>query len=235
VTIYRLFKEPVFPDPAEADPDGLLAIGGDLTPERLVAAYAHGIFPWYATGSPILWWSPDPRLTLFPAELHVPGSLRRVINSGRFRFTLDQAFGQVIRACAHVNRPDQDGTWIVPDMIAAYEELHALGLAHSAEAWQNGELVGGLYGVALGSVFFGESMFHAKPDASKALFVKLVRWLGSRGCSLIDCQQTTPHLLRFGARELARREFLRLVAEGLCTNALTGAWDMGACASDGAG
>lgn len=224
MTIYRLFAEPVFPDPSEADPDGLLAIGGDLSPRRLVTAYAHGIFPWYAEGSPILWWSPDPRLTLFPAELHVPASLRRVLNSGRFRFTLDAAFGRVIRACAAAPRPGQDGTWIVPEMIAAYEALHGLGFAHSAEAWLEGELVGGVYGVALGGVFFGESMFHTVPNASKALFATLVRWLAGRGCSLIDCQQTTPHMLRFGAREVPRREFLRLVTEGLCVDALAGPW-----------
>lgn len=227
MTIYRLFEEPVFPDPSEADPDGLLAIGGDLSPRRLLRAYAQGIFPWYSQNSPILWWSPDPRLTLFPRELHVPGSLRRVLNSGRFRFSLDKAFGQVIRACAAAPRPGQDGTWIVPEMIAAYERLHALGAAHSAEAWLGDELVGGVYGVALGSVFYGESMFHTEPNASKAAFATLVRWLEERGCSLIDCQQTTPHMLRFGARELPRREFLRLVAEGLCADALSGRWLLG--------
>jgi len=226
VTIYRLFDEPVFPDPAEADPDGLLAIGGDLSPRRLVSAYANGIFPWYSVGSPILWWSPDPRLVLFPSELHVPHSLRRTLNAGRFRFSLDEAFGQVIRACAQTARPEQDGTWLVPEMILAYEELHAMGLAHSAEAWQGDSLVGGLYGVALGAVFFGESMFHAKPDASKALFAMLVPWLAARGCQLIDCQQTTAHLLRFGAREVPRRDFLGLVARGLCVKALTAPWRM---------
>ncbi|OIO01336.1 MAG: leucyl/phenylalanyl-tRNA--protein transferase [Desulfovibrionaceae bacterium CG1_02_65_16] len=236
MTIYRLFDEPVFPDAAEADPDGLLAIGGDLSPRRLVSAYAHGIFPWYAAGSPILWWSPDPRLTLFPAELHVPHSLRRVLNARRFRFSLDEAFGEVIRACAQTARPDQDGTWLVPDMIHAYETLHAMGLAHSAEAWRDGRLVGGLYGVALGAVFFGESMFHAEPDASKALFATLAPWLAARGCQLIDCQQTTAHMLRFGAREVPRRDFLGLVARGLCVNALTGTWRMeeqsdGGCAN----
>lgn len=226
MTIYRLFHEPVFPDPAEADPDGLLAIGGDLSPRRLVAAYASGIFPWYGENSPILWWSPDPRLALLPAELHVSRSLRRVLNSGRFRFSLDTAFSQVIRACARVPRPGQKGTWIVPAMMDAYEELHALTLAHSAEAWLNGELVGGVYGVALGGVFFGESMFYTVPDASKALFATLVGWLRDRGCGLIDCQQTTPHMLRFGARELPRREFLRRVAEGLDSQALSGRWSM---------
>lgn len=224
MTIYRLFDEPVFPDPAEADPDGLLAVGGDLSPRRLVAAYANGIFPWYAAGSPILWWSTDPRLVLFPAELHVPHSLRRVLNSDRLRFSLDAAFDEVIRACARTTRPGQDGTWLVPEMIAAYEELHVLGIAHSAEAWQEGRLVGGLYGVALGSVFFGESMFHAVPDASKALFATLVPWLKARGCTLIDCQQTTAHMLRFGSREIPRTLFLQLVSRGLESDALRGEW-----------
>jgi len=214
MTIYRLFAEPVFPDPEEADPDGLLAVGGDLTPARLISAYGCGIFPWYAENSPILWWSPDPRLVLAPAQLHVPASLRRVLNSGRFGFSLDQAFGRVIRACANAPRPGQDGTWIVPEMVAAYERLHELGLAHSVEAWQDGELVGGVYGVALGSVFFGESMFYAQPDASKAAFVQLVRWLARAGFTLIDCQQTTAHLLRFGAQEISRQEFVRRVVTG---------------------
>jgi len=226
MTIYRLFDDPVFPDPEEADPDGLLAIGGDLSPQRLVAAYAHGIFPWYSKGSPILWWSPDPRLVLFPHELHVPRSLKRTLNSGRFRFTFDQAFGQVIRACASTPRPGQDGTWIVPEMVVAYEALHSLGVAHSAEAWLDGVLAGGVYGVALGGTFFGESMFCAAANASKALFATLVRWLGARGCTLIDCQQTTAHLLRFGAREISRPEFLKRLREGLCSDALSGGWKM---------
>ncbi len=226
MTIYRLFDEPVFPDPAEADPDGLLAVGGDLSPRRLVAAYANGIFPWYAPGSPILWWSTDPRLVLFPAELHVPHSLRRTLNSGRFRHSCDEAFGEVILACAGSSRPGQDGTWLVPEMIAAYEELHVLGIAHSAETWLDDRLVGGLYGVALGSIFFGESMFHAVPDASKALFATLVPWLARRGCTLIDCQQTTAHLLRFGARQIPRTHFLTLVAKGLENDALRGEWKM---------
>ncbi len=224
MTIYRLFAEPVFPDPSEADSDGLLAIGGDLLPERLVAAYAGGIFPWYSEKSPILWWSPDPRLVLEPGSLHVPTSLRRVLNSGRYRFSLDTAFDQVIRACARAPRPGQTGTWIVPEMIDAYERLHALGLAHSAEVWSGGRLAGGVYGVALGSVFFGESMFFAEPDASKTAFVLLARWLASRGCTLIDCQQTTEHMLRFGAREISRLEFLRRVALGLKGPALPDTW-----------
>lgn len=224
MTIYRLFNEPVFPDPVEADPDGLLAIGGDLSARRLVAAYAGGIFPWYSERSPILWWSPDPRLVLEPSRLHVPRSLRRVLNSGRLRFSLDTAFGQVIRACARTPRPGQHGTWIVPEMIKAYENLFSLGLAHSAEAWNGDCLAGGIYGVALGSVFFGESMFYAENNASKAALVLLARWLLARGCTLIDCQQTTPHMLRFGAREISRPEFLRRVSLGLASPALSGKW-----------
>jgi leucyl/phenylalanyl-tRNA---protein transferase len=227
MTIYRLFDDPVFPDPAEADPDGLLAIGGDLSPERLVAAYAGGIFPWYSERSPILWWSPDPRLVLEPARLHVPTSLKRVLNSNRYRFSLDAAFGQVIRACARTPRPGQRGTWIVPEMIDAYERLHALGLAHSSEVWRGERLAGGIYGVALGSVFFGESMFFAEKDASKAALVLLVRWLAGRGCTLIDCQQTTAHMLRFGALEISRKEFLKRVAGGLASPALAGRWTPG--------
>jgi leucyl/phenylalanyl-tRNA--protein transferase len=224
MTIYRLFDQPVFPDPAEADPDGLLAIGGDLSPERLVTAYASGIFPWYSAGSPILWWSPDPRLVLEPTRLHVPTSLKRVLNARRFRFSLDTAFAEVISACARAPRPGQDGTWIVPEMIRAYVRLHELGVAHSAEVWNGERLVGGVYGVALGSVFFGESMFYAEADASKAAFVLLVRWLAARGCTLLDCQQTTPHLLRFGAREISRKEFLERVSAGLDCHALSGPW-----------
>lgn len=213
MTIYRLFAEPVFPDPEEADPDGLLAIGGDLTPERLVSAYAQGIFPWYSKDSPILWWAPDPRMAVHPGRVHVPGSLRRVLNAGRFAFSMDTAFGRVIRACAAAVRPHQEGTWIVPEMIAAYERLFELGLAHSMEAWLDGELAGGVYGVALGRVFFGESMFYAASDASKATFVRLARWLDEHGFELIDCQQTTAHMRRFGACEMSRREFNRRVAE----------------------
>jgi len=165
-----------------------------------------------------------PRLVLFPQNLHVPASLKRTLNSGCFRFTFDQAFGQVIRACATAPRPDQDGTWILPEMVQAYEALHALGIAHSAEAWLDGELAGGVYGVALGSAFFGESMFCAVSNASKALFATLVRWLGAQGCTLIDCQQTTAHLLRFGAQEIPRREFLARLRDGLQSDVLEGTW-----------
>ncbi|MFW5838079.1 MAG: leucyl/phenylalanyl-tRNA--protein transferase [Desulfovibrionaceae bacterium] len=212
MTVYALPQEPhVFPDPEEADPDGLVAVGGDLAPRRLLAAYSQGIFPWYSETTPILWWSPDPRLVLFPRELHVPRSLRRVLNSGRFEITLDADFQSVISACSVTPRPGQYGTWLLPEMIQAYVRLHQMGLAHSVEAWQDGRLVGGLYGVALGRAFFGESMFFREPDASKVALVRLVGYLKSKGFVLLDCQQTTQHMLRFGGREVARRRFLEML------------------------
>ena len=185
--------------------------GGDLSPKRLLYAYSRGIFPWYEADSPILWWSPDPRCVLFPERLHVSASLRRVLNSGRFSFSVDSAFSRIIRACAAVPRPGQDGTWLVPDMVEAYERLHVLGHAHSVEVWQDGELAGGLYGVLRGRAFFGESMFHLRPDASKAAVVHLISWLRERDVAVVDCQQTTPHMLRLGAEEIPRREFLALL------------------------
>ena len=226
MVIYRLFSAPVFPSPEEADPDGLLAIGGDLSPQRLLAAYTGGIFPWYGPNSPILWWSTDPRLVLFPGEIHVPRSLRRVLNQERFQFTLDTAFSQVIRGCAGACRPEQEGTWLVPEMIAAYEELHRLGFAHSVEAWLGDELAGGVYGVALGGAFFAESMFYSVSEASKAALVRLVRVLEHWGFGLIDCQQSTSHMLRFGARDIPRREFLTRLAECLRTPTRRGPWSM---------
>lgn len=224
MTIYRLFEEPVFPDPEEADPDGLLAVGGDLRPQRLLTAYANGIFPWYAEGSPILWWATNPRLVVLPDEFHMPRSLRRVLNKGIFTFTLDTNFKGVINGCAHAPRSGQQGTWIVEDMVEAYTMLHELGYAHSVEAWQDGELVGGLYGVSLGSAFFGESMFYSVPDASKAAFAVLVNQLISWGFTLIDCQQTTEHLLRFGGREIQRFRFLAMLREALKATTREGRW-----------
>ena len=202
-----------FPSPEGAlrEPNGLLALGGDLSPARLLMAYQRGIFPWFSPGDPILWWSPDPRCVLFPERLHVSASLRRVLNSGRFSFSVDSAFSRIIRACAAVPRPGQDGTWLVPDMVEAYERLHVLGHAHSVEVWQDGELAGGLYGVLRGRAFFGESMFHLRPDASKAAVVHLISWLRERDVAVVDCQQTTPHMLRLGAEEIPRREFLALL------------------------
>ncbi len=199
-----------FPHPESAleDPNGLLAVGGDLSPPTLLRAYRNGIFPWYEPGQPILWWSPDPRLVLYPQRLHLSRSLRKTLRRGRYRITFDQAFEAVIRACATTPRPGQPGTWLTPEMQAAYLRLHELGHAHSAEAWQGERLVGGLYGVALGGIFFGESMFTHASDASKAAFATLVRHLQAWGYRLIDCQVTTEHLLRLGAEEIPRRRFL---------------------------
>ena len=224
MTIYRLFDDPVFPDPEEADADGLLAVGGDLSPQRLLSAYSNGIFPWYSEDSPILWWSTNPRLVLIPGECHLPRSLRRTLNKKTFIFTLDTRFEAVIRRCACSFRPEQEGTWIVEEMIEAYILLHRLGYAHSVEAWQGDDLVGGLYGVSLGSVFYGESMFYNVPDASKAAFAALVGQLRRWGFTLIDCQQTTRHLLRFGAREVARFRFLDMIRQGMNTPTREGRW-----------
>ncbi len=224
--IYRLPDEHLFPHPDEAEFDGLLAVGGDLHPHRLVTAYAQGIFPWYGEGSPILWWSTDPRLVLEPVRLHVPRSLERVLRQGRFTFSMDQDFPAVIRACADAPRPGQEGTWLVEEMIEAYTRLYELGLAHSIEARQDGELKGGLYGVSLGRVFFGESMFHEAPEASKACLVVLARQLLAWDFHLIDCQQTTAHMQRFGARELCRAEFLRRLEASLEHPTRQGRWEL---------
>ena len=193
------------------DPNGLLAAGGDLSAARLLDAYARGIFPWFSGDDPLLWWSPDPRMVLFVGELHVSRSLRRVIRSGRFRITIDTAFRQVMLACAEP-RSSQDGTWITPAMVAAYTRLAALGYAHSVEAWAGDRLVGGLYGVAIGRMFFGESMFARQADASKVAFASLVRQLERWDFELIDCQMPTSHLASLGAREIRRDEFLAYVS-----------------------
>ncbi len=210
--------EAPFP-PVEAalrEPDGLLAIGGDLHPRRLLRAYRAGIFPWYGEGQPILWWSPDPRAVLLPQRLHVSRSLRRTLRRGTFRVTVDRDFAAVIEACATVPRRGQDGTWITPEMAEAYRRLHVLGHAHSVEVWtREGELAGGLYGVAIGRVFFGESMFSRRTDASKVALVALCRMLLAWGYRLIDCQVRSPHLERLGAELVPRRAFVRAL-ERLC-------------------
>jgi len=224
VPIYRLGRESVFPDPALAEPDGLLAVGGDLEPERLLAAYAAGIFPWFDERSPILWWSPDPRLVLEPESLHVSRSLRRTIQRGTYRVTADTAFERVIRRCAERDRPGQRGTWITEEMIEAYLRLHRLGLAHSFEAWEGERLVGGLYGISLGAAFFGESMFADRRDASKVAFVRAVEWLAGRGVRLVDCQVRTEHLVSLGAHEISRRRFLDRLAAALGAPTLRGRW-----------
>lgn len=193
------------------EPDGLLAVGGDLAPERILSAYRQGIFPWFSPGQPILWWSPDPRAVLLPEKLKVSRSLRKTINKGGFQVTFDTAFEQVIRACATTPRRGQPGTWITGEMQQAYIKLHRMGYAHSAESWSGDELVGGLYGLRLGRVFYGESMFSRRTDASKVAFVHLVRKLQEEGVMLIDCQVTTDHLLSLGAEEIPRRRFIELL------------------------
>ncbi|MBV2131190.1 leucyl/phenylalanyl-tRNA--protein transferase [Pseudomonas sp. MAP12] len=188
------------------EPDGLLAAGGDLSPERLISAYRHGCFPWFQEGQPILWWSPNPRMVLFPAELHVSHSLRKLMRQGRFEVSFDRDFPAVIHACA-APRSYAEGTWITRAMQAAYLELHRRGIAHSVEVWQEGQLVGGLYGLAMGRLFFGESMFSRTDNASKIGFVTLVEQLRECGFALIDCQMHTQHLSSFGAREIPRADF----------------------------
>ena len=195
-------------------PNGLLCAGADLSPERILAAYSRGIFPWYSEGDPILWWSPDPRMVLFPEELKVSRSLRRVVSRGVYEIRMDTAFRDVIEACA-APRHGHVGTWIVPEMIDAYTRLHELGFAHSVESWKDDTLAGGLYGLALGRVFFGESMFTNAPDASKAALVALVERLRARGFRVIDCQQATAHLASLGGREIPRRTFAQILEESI--------------------
>jgi len=213
--IIQLSKEIIFPSPEHARKDGLLAIGGDLGEERLLKAYSMGIFPWYNDDSPILWWSPDPRLILIPEELNISRSLRKVIKKGIFKVTMDAAFEEVIRNCSEVTRKGQDGTWITEDMVEAYIRLHKSGYAHSVESWHEGELVGGLYGIILGKAFFGESMFSKASNASKVAFVTLVEKLRDKGFALIDCQVRTEHLISLGAREVHRKKFLDMLRKAL--------------------
>ena len=206
--VFTLSKRLSFPPAHLAIKEGLLAVGGDLTVDRLVTAYRSGIFPWYADGDPILWWSPDPRLVLYPQELSVSKSLKRVINKDLFQITYDKAFEAVIRGCAETKRSYGEGTWITDEMKDAYCRLYRHGYAHSVEAWQSGKLVGGLYGVIIGRVFFGESMFSKVSNSSKVAFVRLVQHLKRLQFMLIDCQVKTDHLMRFGAREIPRKVFL---------------------------
>lgn len=222
--VYRIPEEHLFPHPSLAEPDGLLGVGGDLHPGRLLLGYANGIFPWYSRGQPILWFSPDPRFVLFPDELQVPRSLKKIVRRGDYQITLDRAFPQVIARCKARHRPGQRGTWITADMEQAYNQLHTLGYAHSAEAWRDGELVGGLYGVSLGHLFSGESMFADQPDASKVAFVWLARQLRAWGFGLIDSQVHTEHLERFGAHHIPRTRYLALVKELVARTRPPGPW-----------
>jgi len=222
--VYQLDQRLVFPPPEHALDDGLLAIGGDLRPERLVLAYASGIFPWHEDRLGPWWYSPDPRLVLEPARLVVGRSLRKTLRKGLYRVTLDRAFSAVVAGCARAPRPGQEGTWISRGFRRAYGELHQLGLAHSVEAWWGGELVGGLYGVSLGAAFFGESMFARAPDASKAAFVRLVEQLARWGMTLVDCQVHTEHLARFGAEEWRRARYLKALRAALEASTRRGSW-----------
>jgi leucyl/phenylalanyl-tRNA--protein transferase len=223
VPVFRLDDRLVFP-PADYAEDGLLAVGGDLSPERLVLAYSQGIFPWYEEGQPILWHSPDPRMVLLPHELKVTRSLRKTLRKGVYDVRLDTAFEDVIGACASTPRPGQDGTWITRGMKRAYAELHRRGVAHSVEAWLQGRLVGGLYGVSLGAAFFGESMFAHEPDASKVAFVRIVEQLHAWGIGLVDCQVHTEHLERFGATEWPRTRYLLALEDALAHPTRQGRW-----------
>lgn len=200
--------EITFPHPSHADAEGLLGVGGDLRPERLLLAYRYGIFPWFSAGDPILWWSPDPRLVLFPADLIVHKSMRPYFNQHKYHVTFNQRFAEVISHCSHIKRSGQEGTWIVPSMVDAYTELHRQGYAYSVEVWSGTELCGGLYGVQIGKVFYGESMFSLQPNASKFGFISLVRLLQQWNFTLIDCQQDTAYLRSFGARLIPRHKFL---------------------------
>lgn len=222
--VFRLPIEHVFPPPHQAEPDGLLAIGGDLSPGRIIRAYASGIFPWFAQGDPILWWSPDPRLVLVPGEFHISHSVRPLIRKKEFQPAFDQNFYQVIRQCALVERKDQPGTWITSSMIRAYSRLHQMGIAHSAEVYRNGRLAGGLYGLCLGRIFFGESMFSLERDASKMALFYLTEELKNIGFALIDAQQSTPHLKSLGAKEIPRSEFLTILSENLHGGPGPGSW-----------
>ncbi|MBW8685146.1 leucyl/phenylalanyl-tRNA--protein transferase [Chitinophaga rhizophila] len=211
--VFELTDELIFPPVDLAEPDGLLAYGGDLTAERLLLAYSEGIFPWYDE-PPILWWSPDPRFVLFPDELRISSSMKQVLKKGIFTITMNKDFPGVIAGCRHIPRPGQDGTWITPDVEEAYISLHKAGYAHSVECWQQDKLVGGFYGIQLGSNFFGESMFSLVSNASKAAFITFVMYAKEKGLGMIDCQVYTDHLASLGARMIPRDEFLERVKGG---------------------
>ncbi|MSP92140.1 MAG: leucyl/phenylalanyl-tRNA--protein transferase [Myxococcales bacterium] len=223
-TIPTLADDLAFPDVEDADESGLLAVGGDLRPERLVAAYRRGIFPWPAEGWPLLWHAPDPRFVLVPGKLRINRSLAKQLKKQPYVVRLDTAFDQVIRSCATLPRPGQDGTWILPEVVAAYEALHYAGVAHCVESWRDGTLVGGAYGVAIGRAFFGESMFALAPDASKVAFATLARQLAAWGFWVVDCQVETPLLRAFGGEFLPRRVFTELVARAVAEPDRPGPW-----------
>lgn len=224
--VFLLSKEISFPPVHLATREGLLAVGGDLSEKRLLLAYRMGIFPWYSENEPILWWSPDPRLVLYPGEVKLSSSLKKTIRKTIFEVTADQAFEAVVTGCARVRTENGEGTWIGEDMIAAYCRLHQGGYAHSVEAWHGGRLAGGLYGVSLGGCFFGESMFTLVSNASKVAFAALVSHLSRHSFDLVDCQVSTSHLVRFGAREVPRKTFLGRLAKSLKKPTLRGKWEL---------
>ena len=209
--MYILSGKLSFPPVESADNEGFLAIGGDLSPERLLLAYKSGIFPWYNEDEPICWWSPDPRCVLFPSNLHVSKSMKQVMKSGQYRFSVNQSFENVMRACGDVKRKEGPGTWIQEEMIEAYCRLFHLGHAFSAEAWHEGKLVGGLYGVRIGKVFFGESMFSIMPNASKFAFIRFIQQLQEEGVEIVDCQLRTSHLVSLGATMIPRKKFIETI------------------------
>lgn len=223
--IFEIPEDLIFPPPHLAEKNGLLGVGGDLREERLLLAYSMGIFPWYSQGEPILWWSPDPRLVLFLDELKISRSLKQTIKKGIYKVTMDNAFEDVIKGCAQVHLEKEGNTWITDEMIDAYIRLHKIGYAHSVEVWSNnGGLSGGLYGVSLGKAFFGESMFTKKTDASKIALVYLVRHLKKWEFDFIDCQVPTQHLIKMGAREIPRTEFLQMLKKTLSAPTIRGKW-----------
>ena len=223
--LFRLSKRLDFPPAWLARSDGLLCIGGDLCSKRLILAYENGIFPWFSQDEPILWWSPDPRLVLFPEDIHISRSLKKKINRAPFRVTVDNAFEQTIVSCAQPRRDGLEGTWLVDEMIEAYIQLHKHGYAHSIETWHGNALVGGLYGVCLGGSFFGESMFSRASDASKIALTALASLLNTKGFDMIDCQVTTRHLLNMGAVEVSRESFLNALTPSIARQMNTDIWD----------
>jgi leucyl/phenylalanyl-tRNA--protein transferase len=224
--IFRIPTRHIFPDPEQAEPNGLLGVGGDLDPRRLVLAYGMGIFPWYSEGEPILWFSPDPRMIFEPGSVHVSRSLGKRLRRGDYDVSMDQGFEAVIQACAGIPRPGQPGTWITRDMLDAYTQLHQLGLAHSVEVWRGDELVGGLYGVSIGGMFAGESMFSTAPDASKVAMVALSRQLQRWGFTLMDAQFHTEHLARMGGFEVPRSDYLARLEAALAMPTRQEPWQL---------
>ncbi len=213
-----------FPHPELASDDGLLAIGGELRADWLLTAYESGIFPWFNEGDPYLWWSPDPRFVLFPHLVKIQKSMRTYLNNSSYEFRLDTAFDQVIEACSSVPRRGQDGTWLTNEMKVAYQSLHRIGMAHSAEIWKEGHLIGGLYGVSIGKIFFGESMFSHESNASKLALIRLCQWLDERSFLILDCQVHTDHLEHMGAEHIPRADFLEILENALDGDTLKGKW-----------